>query len=451
MDKIQDKTIVIIGYGTGGMTAAAYAKNNCRTCNVIVFEKRPYPIYHPCALPDVISGYLRPEDVIEREPLTPGIKMYTSTEVTGIDLEDRKIYYKSHGNEGVIEYDKLILATGSKPTAPGPLKESLKLRNVYTLKTLEDAITIRKKALSSKEAVVVGAGPIGVEVAVALRELGLKVYLIEALTDVLPGALDKDMGLLVRKKLVEEGIEVLVNTPVSEINESNERIIVKAGDKNLNVDFVVLATGMKPNSELAIKAGIKVDEKGFVLVNEYMQTSDGNVYAVGDLALAWDHITHKPIVSMLATTAFHQGRIAGLNSTGENKKYPGTLSPFILRTGNIGVGSIGLTKTRAEQLGVKTSSIKVQGWDKPHFMPNAERVYVKIIYDEDSRIIGGQIVCSNCDVSKYIDILSALIKMRATVDVLVELETSYMPRLSEVYSPLYVAGESILRRLRRRK
>ena len=451
MSNSKKLNIVIIGYGTGGMTAAAYAKNTCRECNIIVFEKRPYPVYHPCALPDVIAGYLRPEDVIEHKPLTPGIKVRTSTEVKRIDLNNRRIQYHSVNDEGVVEYDKLILAMGSTPSAPGPLREALKIKDVYTLKTLEDAMTIRRKALSSKEAVVIGAGPIGIETAIALRELGLKVYLIEALSEVLPTALDKDIGSIVRRMLVEEDIEVLVNAPVSEVSRQGDKVLVKASDKQFLVDMVVLATGMKPNSKLAVEAGIKANEKGFIIVDEYLRTSDEDTYAVGDLIQTWDYITRKPTISMLATTAFHQGRIAGINSVGGNEKYPGTLSPFILKTGKIAAGSTGLTKTRAEQLGLKAYSARVLGWDKPHYMPNADKVYVKIVYDDKQRIIGGQVVCRECDVSKYVDIISTLIKLNANVETLIELETSYMPRLSDVYTPLYTAGEAILRRIKRKK
>lgn len=443
--------IVIIGYGTGGMTAAAYARNTCRECNIIVFEKRPYPIYHPCALPEVISGYLRPEDVIEHRPLTPGIKIQTSTEVKRIDLSNKRVYYCSTNGEGVIEYDKLILAMGSIPSVPGALREALKIKDVYTLKTLEDAVTIRRKALSSKEAIVIGAGPIGIEAAIALKELGLKVYLIEALSEVLPATLDKDMGSIIRRMLIEENIEVLVDAPVSEISRQGDKVLVKASDKQFLVDMVILATGMKPNSKLAIEAGIKANEKEFIIVDEYLRTSDEDTYAVGDLIQTWDYITHKPTISMLATTAFHQGRIAGINSVGGNEKYLGTLSPFILKTSRIASGSTGLTKARAEQLGLKTYSARVLGWDKPHYMPNTDKVYVKIVYNDEQRIIGGQVVCKECDVSKYVDIISTLIKFNATVETLIELETSYTPRLSDVYTPLYIVGEAILRRIKRKK
>ncbi len=445
------KRIVVIGYGTGGMTAAAYAKNYCRECNVIVLEKRSYPIYHPCALPDVISGYLKPDDVIEKEPLTPGIRLELKAKALSIDVENKTVRYKVNSDIKSIEYDKLILAMGSIPTTPGPLSKALELKNVFTLKTPEDAIAIRRKALSSKNVAVIGAGPIGIEVAIALKELRLNVYLIEALPEVLPTALDKDMGSLVRRSLSSKGIKVYVNSPVSEITELNKGLSIKIQDTSINVDFAVMATGMRPNTSIAVNAGIKTNEKGFIIVNEYMKTSVEDVYAVGDIVQTIDYITKKPTISMLATTAFHQGRVAGLNSIGVNAKYPGTLSPFIMRTNGIAVGSTGLTKTRAQNLGLNVQALRVVGLDKPHYMPNSDRAYIKLVYDHKGRILGGQVVCRECNISKYVDIISLAIKLGASIDVLLELETSYMPRESDVYTPLYVAAESALRRLKRAK
>ncbi len=446
-----EKRIVVIGYGTGGMTAAAYAKNYCKECNVVVLEKRPYPIYHPCALPDVISGYLKPNDVIEKEPLTPGIKLELNAEALSINTGNKTIKYKSNGDVKTIEYDKLILAMGSTPTAPGPLRRALELKNVFTLKTPEDAIAIREKALSSKNVAVIGAGPIGIEVAIALKELGLNVYLIEALQEVLPTTLDKDMGSLVRRNLSGREIKVYVNSPVSEITEVNGKLSIRVQDTSINVDFVVMATGMKPNTGIAVNAGIKTNEKGFILVDDHMKTSIEDIYAVGDIVQTIDYITKKPTISMLATTAFHQGRVAGLNSIGIEARYPGTLSPFIMRTSGLAVGSTGLTKTKAQNLGVSVQTLRVVGLDKPHYMPGSDRVYIKLVYDHKGRVLGGQVVCKECNISKYIDIISLAIKLNASIDTLLELETSYMPRESEVYTPLYVAAESALRRLKKVK
>ncbi len=445
-----EKKVVIIGYGTGGMTAAAYVKNYCRECKVIVFEKRAYPIYHPCSLPDVISGYLKPEDIVEKEPMTPGLEFYTSTIVTKIDRKNKKVHYKGPSGEGEVEYDNLVLAMGSIPWAPGPLRKALELNNVYTLKTPEDAVAIRTKALNSKKAVVVGAGAIGIETALALHELGLEVYLIEALKEILPGALDPDMGKIVHKYIEEQGVKVFVESPVSSITESNGKLVVEVKDEKIEADFVVMATGMKPNTQLAAEAGIELNERGFIKVDDYLRTSDPDIYAVGDLIVTKDYITGQPTVSMLATPAFHQGRIAGLNIAGFERKYPGTIAPFILQVEHLAVGGVGLTKTRAEKTGLKVKAMRIQAWDKPHFMPDAEKAYVKIVYDpSNGRILGGQVACKHCNASRYIDLLSALIRKNATIEDLVYTETSYMPRVSEVYSPLFVVGESILRRLKK--
>lgn len=445
-----EKRIAIIGYGTGGSTVAAYVRKYCRKCRVTVFEKNPYPLYHPCALPDVISGELNVDDIIEKEPLTPGLDFHLLSLVTRIDKEEKIVYYRENGVEKHVSYDELVLATGSVPWIPRSLQESLKHENIFTLKTPEDAVRIREKALRSKVAVVVGAGAIGIEVAFALRKLGLETYLVEALNQVLPGGLDRDMSIIAKRYIEDKGITVLVSSPVQGIEPQEEKLIVYTTNETINSDLVVLATGMAPNTKLAIEAGLNVDEKGFVIVDDYLRTSNPYIYAVGDIIRTKDYITGKPVTSMLANTAFYQGRIIALNITGYEKKYEGTLSPFVLSTEGLSVGSIGLTKEKANRLGLNVSSIKIQATNKPPYMPSSEKVHVKIVYETDTgRILGGQFVCKECDVSKYIDVLSALIRKQGKVDDLVYVETCYMPRVSEIYSPLFVAGESILRRIKR--
>lgn len=445
-----EKRVIIIGYGTGGSTVAAYVRKYCRKCHVLVFEKNPYPLYHPCALPEVISGELSIDDIIEKEPLTPGLVFRLSSLVTKIDKEKKIVYYRENGIEKHISYDELVLATGSVPQVPRPLRDSLRHKNVYTLKTPEDAAKIREKALRSKAAVVVGAGAIGIEVAFALRKLRLKTYLVEALNQVLPGVLDRDMSIIAKRYVEDKGITVLVGSPVQEIEPQGEKLIVYTASETIDSDLVVLATGMAPNTKLAVEAGLNVDEKGFVIVDDYLRTSDPYIYAVGDIIRTKDYITGKPVTSMLATTAFYQGRIIALNIAGYKKKYEGTLSPFVLSTEGLSVGSIGLTKEKANKLGLNISSIKIQATNKPPYMPSSGRVHVKIVYETDTgRILGGQFICRECDVSKYIDVLSVLIRKQGKADDLVCIETCYMPRVSEIYSPLFVAGESILRRIKR--
>lgn len=438
------KRILIVGYGTAGSTAAAYARLHCRRCEVTVVEARSYPVYHPCSIPEAIAGYVDFGKLKEKQPLSTGITMVTGRRAVKIDASAKTVELD---DGSLLEYDALILATGSKPAVPPPLRGIADHEKVFTVKNVEDGEMVRRVAQASRRAVVVGAGAIGLEVAMALRRLGLKVHIFELLEQALPGVLDRDMARGVERILEQEGVELHLSEPISSARPAGSSIRVETEKRSLDADLMVVATGMRPETGLAETAGIRLGELGGIEVDERMETSIPGIYAAGDAVETANLLTGRKTLSMFASTAFRQGRVAGINVAGGSATYQGTLAPWLIHLFATNVGGVGLTEKQARDAGYKPVSMRIQALDKPPYVKGSSRITVKLVIDEDtSRLLGAQLA-GPVDLSKYIDIVSALIQKEATLADLLAHETAYMPRFSEIYTPLFAAAEALQRKL----
>ncbi|RLF78192.1 NADH oxidase, partial [Thermococci archaeon] len=310
--------IVVIGSGTAGSNFALFARKLDRKAEIIVIGKEKTMQYSPCALPFVLSGKIpKLEDIIvfpnefyEKQK----IQMMLDAEAKEIDRK-RKVVIT---DKGEVPYDKLILATGSKAFVP-PIK-GVENDGVFTLKTMDDVKKIQAylEERKPKKAVVIGAGLIGLEGAVAFRELGLEVVVVELLEHLLPTMLDKDMASIVQSHLEEKGIEFKFGVAVSEIL-GNPVEGVKIGEEEIKADIVLVATGVRANVDLARKAGLEVNRG--IVVNEYLRTSDPDIYAIGDCAEVFDAVTGNRILSQLGTTAVRMAKVAAENVFGKDVKF----------------------------------------------------------------------------------------------------------------------------------
>ncbi|HIQ03582.1 MAG TPA: hypothetical protein EYH40_04090 [Desulfurococcales archaeon] len=444
--------IVVIGYGTAGMTAASYAKLVNRRAEVVAFEKRSYAVYHPCSIPDVLAGTIDSWDKLRESAVKmPGLTVYTGTEVYDIDHNNRIVYARrvKDGSELKIEYDKLILATGSKPRLPRGIP-GLDLEGVFTIKTVEDGEKLDKWVKSSNRVVVVGGGAIGVEVASALAKRGLNVTLVEMTKYIAGRILDSDMSLKITKMLRERGIRVVTEDTIAEIKgkDSVEKVVTGKGEV-YDADAVVFTIGMVADTTLAKRIGVEITERGLVRVNDRMETSVKDVYAAGDIVEVKDLITGKPTVLQLASVAFREGRVAGINAAGGNAVFPGAIKNIIVHTPWFYFGGVGLTSDEASAAGFNVISTTVSTWVKPEFYRDSTRITVKLIVDADSsRVLGVQVI-GEYGVEKELNMASTIIKNRMGVSDILDIDIAYTPKVSDVYDPLHVAAEAILRKLKR--
>ena len=442
--------IAIIGYGSAGMTAASYARIVNRQAEIIVFEKRPYAIYHPCSLPDVLSGILPGWDaVVEEASKLPRFKLYTSTVVEEIDPEEKKITARNlkTGEKIEQEYDKLILATGSRPYIPRVIKIE-DAEGVYTLKVVEDGKEIDEAAKKYRKVIVVGGSFIGLEVAHALRVRGLDVTVVEYFNQLMPGKLDREFAKRVEDLLKSEGVNVILGKGVKEVNGpiGNKRVFL--GDEELKADFVIMCTGVRPDTKLATQMGIELGQTGGIKVNEYMRTSNPDVYAAGDNVEIRDIVTGKPILSLLGSTAVRMGRVAGTNAAGGRLWFEGVVNVWVVNLGKLKFGGVGLTTERAKKEGYEIVSATITAPAKLSVYPGAYEVSVQLVVDRFTRRILGAQVIGERGVVERLNVLSTVIHRRMTIEDLAHLELAYTPSLCDVIDPLHVAADAIIRRLR---
>ncbi|RLE96455.1 MAG: pyridine nucleotide-disulfide oxidoreductase [Thermoprotei archaeon] len=443
--------IVIIGYGTAGMTAAGYARVTNRKASIIVFERRSYAVYHPCSLPDLIAGSLERSAVVEEAPRMPNLVVHTSTIVEEVDVSGRKVRARDLRSGKVIEeeYDALILATGSKPYIPRAIRVE-DSRGVYTLKVVEDAEAISGVASKYSSAVVVGGSALGIEVAYALRKRGLKVTLVEYFPQLMPGKLDPELAERVAHFLSSAGVEVMLGKGVAEVGgPEGEKKVTTADGETLEAGFVVMATGVRPDVELAKQMGLEIGETGGVRVDEFMRTSIEGVYAAGDVAEVKDLITGKPTLSLFASTALLMGRVAGINAAGGREEFRGVLQNWVVNLEGFKFGAVGLTEQAARKAGIDVMTATVTAPEKPRFYPGYTEVTIKLVVERDEgRVVGAQVL-GRGEVVEKLNLLSVAIARGLTISELPHLEFAYTPSLNEVVHPIYVAADAILRRFKR--
>lgn len=445
------KSIVIIGCGAAGLSAALNARKTDRNANVTVIGQEEYPAYSRCALPFVIGGEIRDSNSL----LTFSPSMYKmmridlklKSRVVDVDSRSRTVVYVDHqGREETLHYDSLILATGASPITP-PIN-GVNKRGVYTLRTINDCKAIVEALPSSRNAVVIGAGLIGLETADALYRRGLNVTVIEILPSIMRANLDEDMAEFVKSNIEKRGVRIFVNRRVDEITGADHVDGVVSNGERFKADIVVLATGIRANTELASRIGIQTGITGAIKVNSRMETTVKDVYAAGDCVESSHMITGQAVLSQLGTTAVKQGRVAGINAAGGYAVFPGVLNSTVSRMFDLEIGVTGLNTIQAEKYGFRVFTGSVTWKTRAEYYPGAKSIKVKLIFERESlRIIGGQIVGGEF-VAPRIDSLALAIQARMTVFDIVSSDTCYSPPLADTWSPITLAAESALSKIR---
>ncbi len=441
--------IVILGLGSGGFAASLAIRRNDPRASVTIIEKRAYDMFSPCGMPFAIEGIVSLDDLKFSLPPDEHLTKLLEHEAQAINPAEKNVAVKNlrTGEIVSIPYDSLIIAIGAQPFIP-PIKgakESIG-RGVFILHDIESAQEIIENAKGSKRAIVVGAGPIGLEIAVALKEKGLDVLVVEMLSSALPRALDRDMAKVVERSLEERQIRLLLNKTVGSINGFPVES-VSIDNEIIRTDMVILAAGVRANVDIAKNAGIEVGRWG-IKTNARMETNIKGIYAVGDCIETVSLITHRPTTMQLASAAFRQGTVAGTNAAGGYDTYEGALSTYVSRIGKLEVASAGFSEFFAESAGFETISGKAQGKNKPAYYPGARDIIVKVIADaRTGRVLGGQAIGEGA--AARINMISLAVKNGMDVYSLSQTETAYCPMLAESYDVLNKAADFAVRKLRK--
>jgi NADPH-dependent 2,4-dienoyl-CoA reductase/sulfur reductase-like enzyme len=326
-----------------------------------------------------------------------------------IDTKSRQVKVRDleKNKDLSFHYDKLIIATGAQPIVP-PLP-GISLGNIFTLRTVKDALKIRACVDSGmvKNAVIVGGGLIGLEMAENLILRGIKVTVVELLDQILP-PLDKGMALLVQKHVMEKGVEVVASDGVKSFEGNSSGAVTKVitGKRQLPADMVILSIGIKPNTKLAQEAGIEIGTTRAIKVNERMETNIPDVYAVGDCAESIHLVTGKPAWIALGSTAAKMGRVAAINATGGSDSFKGVLGTLIVKVFELHVGKVGLSEREAVKEGFQIASALVPAGDKAHYYPGTRDIIIKLIADKTTKKLLGAEIVGEGVVDKRIDIIA---------------------------------------------
>ena len=438
---------VIVGGVAGGATAAARIRRNTEKADIILFERGDYISYANCGLPYYIGNV-----ITERERLfvqTPEafgkrfrVDVRTRSEVTEVNLQKKTVTVRTSDGDTYVEaYDKLLLSPGASPVRP-PLP-GIGSEGIFTLRNVNDTDRIKTymQQHAVKRAVIVGGGFIGLEMAENLHHAGAEVAVVE-MADQVMGPVDYSMAALVHEHLLQKGVKLYLKQTVESFEPGRNGITVRfQSGISLDADLVLLSIGVRPETSLAQKAGLKIGEARGIWVDEYLQTSDASVYAVGD-AIEYPHpITGKPWLNYLAGPANRQARIVADNMVFGNKvKYEGAVGTSIAKVFDQTVASTGLAAKRLKQMNVPYLSATIHSASHAGYYPGSSQTDIKIVFSPtDGRLYGAQIVGYE-GVDKRIDAYALVIKHHGTVYDLMGVEHAYAPPFSSAKDPVAVSG-----------
>ena len=439
---------LIIGGVAGGATVAARLRRMDEKANIILFERGKYVSYANCGLPYYIGDTINNREklfVQTAKGFTDRfrIDIRTEQEVTAIRPDKKEVEIKnlSTGETYTETYDKLVLSPGAEPLRPGI--EGIGSKKIFTLRNVPDTDTIKNyvNTENPKRAIVVGGGFIGLEMAENLYDLGIQVDVVEMANQVM-APLDFSMAAIVHRQLTDKGVGLNLEDGVSRFEDKDGGVTVHLrSGKQIATDMVLLSIGVRPETKLAKDAGLAIGERGGIAVNDYMQTSDADIYALGDAVEVRHLVTGQPALIPLAGPANKQGRIVADNIVfGNKKKYPGSIGTSIAKVFDLTVAAAGANAKLLQQNNIPYISSYTHGASHAGYYPGAVPLSIKILFaPENGKLLGAQIVGFN-GVDKRIEMLAQVIQRGGTVHDLAELEHAYAPPYSSAKDPVNMAG-----------
>ena len=447
---------LIIGGVAGGATVAARLRRMDEKANIVLFERGKYVSYANCGLPYYIGDTINNREKLFVQTVKGftdrfRIDIRTEQEVTAIRPDKKEVEVKnlSTGEIYTETYDKLVLSPGAEPLRPGI--EGIGSKKIFTLRNVPDTDTIKNyiNIEKPKRAIVVGGGFIGLEMAENLHDLGIQVDVVEMANQVM-APLDFSMAAIVHQQLTDKGVGLHLEDGVSRFEEKDGGVTVHLrSGKQIATDMVLLSIGVRPETKLAKEAGLAIGERGGIAVNDYMQTSDADIYALGDATEVKNLVTGQPSLIPLAGPANKQGRIVADNIIfGNKKKYAGSIGTSIAKVFDLTVAATGANAKLLQRNNIPYTSSYTHGASNAGYSPGAVPMSIKILFDpENGKLLGAQIVGFN-GVDKRIEMLEQVIQRGGTIYDLTELEHAYAPPYSSAKDPVNMAGfvaENILK------
>lgn len=440
------KKVIIVGGVAGGASTAARLRRLDENANIIMFEKGEYISFANCGLPYYIGGTINEREklivqTVEAMSSKFNLDIRNLSEVIKIDKEAKKVTVKNHKTGKTYEetYDTLVLSPGANPLTP-PIEGIKECDNLFTLRNIPDTDKVKDYVDNKKpkHAVVIGGGFIGLEMAENLHDRGIELTLVEA-SDQVMAPLDIEMVSIVHDHLIDKGVDLILKDGVKSFANNGKKVILSSG-KEINTDMIILSIGVKPETTIAKEAGIKLNERGAIVVDEYMRTSDESIYALGDAVEIMDFVNKKPTMIPLAWPANRQGRIVANNICGREEKYKGTLGSSVAKVFDYTVATTGNNEKTLKRLGIDYEVIHIHPGSHAGYYPGSFPIAMKMTFDKKTgKIFGAQGVGID-GVEKRIDVMATAIKAGLTVFDLQDVEPCYAPPYNSAKDPVNMLG-----------
>lgn len=439
--------VLIVGGVAGGASAAARLRRLDEKAQIILFERGPYISYANCGLPYYIGGTIQERNrllVQTADAMRARFKIDVrlESEVLEIQREQKQVQVKNlqDGSTYFESYDKLILSPGAEPVVPKIQGLEEVRSRVFTLRTLPDTDAIAQfiEQNAPKRAAVIGAGFIGLEMAENLKRRGLDVSMVEMRPQVLD-TLDPEMAAILHQELRQQGIKLYLGETVDRLSNGGQVKIHLATNKELDADLVILSLGVMPEVKLARDAGLEIGNRGGIVTRPSLQTTDPDIYAVGDAIEVKNPLHEEQVIVPLAGPANKQGRIAADNIAGRNSKYTGSMGTAIVKVFDLTAGSVGSNEKSLKTRGVPYHSCIVHPLSHAGYYPGGSLLSIKLLFDPQGKILGAQAVGKE-GVDKRIDVIATAMHFGGTVWDLTKIEHAYAPPFSSAKDPVNMAG-----------
>jgi NADPH-dependent 2,4-dienoyl-CoA reductase/sulfur reductase-like enzyme len=462
-----NKKILVIGGVAAGTSAASKAKRIDPDADVRIIQDEKVVSYGACGMPYVIEGLVnefqqlieRPADIFKKEYK---IDVITNTRAQRIDRAKKKVYAIDLQSqiETIYDYDSLVIATGARAIVPN-IKgvDQTDGEHIFLIRNYEDGLKIydSKKVKNASTCVIVGAGLVGLEMIEAFKKRNARrkmdITVVERSDHVLPTMLDKNMAKIVQKELESNGVKVITGEQVEEIvgssgsRDDNVKTVKTNTNRQIDTEFILVGTGVRPNSEIAKDAGIELGHANAIKVNDYMRTNISDIFSAGDCATARSYITDEDMYLPLGTTANRQGRVAGENAAGGNARFRGIAGSAITKTFDLYIGKTGLTKQEALNYGFDPIEEEIESVTRAGYYPGSKPIWIKILADRKSgRVLGSQIVGGE-GVKERIDLIALALLFKADIRDLSSYDACYVPSASPVWEPLNIAASQTAKKL----
>lgn len=456
--------VIIVGGVACGPKTACRLKRLVPSAQITIFEKGRDISYGACGMPYYIAGMTPDIKALCDTPVgvtrdanffknVKGVEVICGKEVTAINRQEKTVTVKDvdSGSETTVPYDKLVLATGGHPVRP-PIK-GIEAKGVQHFHSLNDSRTLDAELQEGKikKVALVGAGLIGIEMAEALIARDIEVTMIEMFDYIMPALLDEEIGRLAGKHMKAKGVNMGMGSPVSEFvtDSSGNLVAVKTKDNEYAADLALVAIGVQANNQLAVQSGLAIAPNRGILVNEYGQTSDADIYAGGD-CVATNYIypiMGRPLFTPQGSTANKEGRIIANHIAGMSEPFPGVLGTVICKAFDFNIGRTGLSERWARDLNLDVETVLWTGPDKPHYYTGANPLAIKLVVNKKDRKLLGCQITGPGDAAKRLDVAVTAISLGATLDQVAYLDLAYAPPYSPPIDPLNTAAHVLQNKL----